>query len=46
VLRFGWALGPAVLLMTTLAIICISFYRIDREAHATTLREIRQSSAG
>jgi glycoside/pentoside/hexuronide:cation symporter, GPH family len=44
VLRFGWALGPAVIVMTALAIACISFYGIDRETHAKTLREIRNRS--
>ena len=41
VLRFGWALGPTVILMTVLAIICISFYRISRESHIQTLGEIQ-----
>ncbi|MBT7530866.1 MAG: hypothetical protein HN659_07450, partial [Gammaproteobacteria bacterium] len=44
VLRFGWALGPAVIFMTLLAIICISYYRIDRESHAKTLQEIKERS--
>jgi Na+/melibiose symporter-like transporter len=46
VLRFGWALGPAVIVMTALAIACISFYGINRESHAKTLREIRERSIG
>ena len=39
--RFGWALGPAVLAMMTLALVCISFYTITRAQHAKILEEIR-----
>lgn len=46
VLRFGWALGPAVIVMTALAIACISFYGISRETHAKTLEEIRERTSG
>ena len=41
VARFGWALGPAVIIMTALAIACISFYSISRERHSEILAEIR-----
>ncbi|MBO6557416.1 MAG: MFS transporter [Pseudomonadales bacterium] len=39
--RLGWALGPAVLAMMTLALVCISFYTITRAQHANILEEIR-----
>lgn len=41
IIRFGWALGPAVLLMMALAVICISFYSITRDQHTRILEEIR-----
>ncbi len=40
--RFGWALGPAVLFMMALALVCISFYTITRARHAAILEEIRE----
>ena len=46
--RFGWALGPAVIFMTAIAIFCISFYNISRERHGEILAELRagQSTNG
>ncbi|MGB1686282.1 MAG: MFS transporter, partial [Pseudomonadales bacterium] len=41
VARFGWALGPSVLIMTAMAIGCITFYNISRADHAGILREIK-----
>jgi Na+/melibiose symporter-like transporter len=38
--RFGWVLGPLVLVMTAIAIGCIHFYRISRAHHEDTLREL------
>ena len=40
VMRFGWALGPAVIVMTALAIACIAFYNISRADHHAILEEI------
>ncbi len=39
--RFGWALGPAVLFMMALAIVCVSFYGITRARHGEILAELR-----
>lgn len=41
--RFGWALGPAVLFMMAVALVCISFYTISRTQHARILQEIRDT---
>jgi GPH family glycoside/pentoside/hexuronide:cation symporter len=38
--RFGWALGPLVLIMTAIALGCIHFYRISRASHAEILKEL------
>lgn len=49
VARFGWALGPAVLIMTAIALGCICFYRISRATHAEIVTELaarRTGSAG
>jgi len=43
--RFGWALGPAVLFMMAVALVCISFYSISRAQHAEILREIRETDS-
>ncbi|MDP6828414.1 MAG: MFS transporter [Kiritimatiellia bacterium] len=40
VVRFGWALGPSVLLMTAISLGCIYFYRISRATHSEILREL------
>ena len=40
VARFGWALGPAVIVLIALALICISFYSISRADHEAILGEI------
>ena len=40
VVRFGWALGPAVIVMTALAVWCASYYNITRAAHQQVLAEI------
>ena len=45
VARFGWALGPAVIVMTAIAIGCISFYSISRARHSEILDELRQQSS-
>ena len=41
VVRFGWALGPAVIVLTALAVACISFYGISRERHREILQELK-----
>ncbi len=41
VVRFGWALGPAVLILTAMAIACISFYGISRARHKEILQELK-----
>lgn len=38
--RFGWALGPMVLVMTAIALGCIHFYRISRADHSEIVREL------
>lgn len=38
--RFGWALGPAVIIMTAMAIGCIWFYNISRQRHSEILMEL------
>ena len=40
VARFGWALGPAVIAMTALALTCIAFHNISRTDHHAILEEI------
>ncbi|MBT4160932.1 MAG: MFS transporter [Gammaproteobacteria bacterium] len=45
VVRFGWALGPAVIVMTAVAVVCISFYSISRADHEAILREIEASKS-
>ncbi len=40
IVRFGWALGPSVIVMTALALIAASFYTITRKQHAEILQEI------
>lgn len=40
VVRFGWALGPAVIVMTAIAVYCASFYSISRDNHREILAEI------
>jgi Na+/melibiose symporter-like transporter len=40
VARFGWALGPSVIVMTGLAVLCISRYSITRSDHKAILEEI------
>ena len=40
VVRFGWALGPSVLIMTAISLGCIHFYRISRARHTEILREL------
>ena len=44
VTRFGWALGPAVIGMIALAMLCISFYSISRADHQAILKEIETSN--
>jgi len=44
VIRFGWALGPTVIVLTTIAIGCISFYSISRQRHREILEEINTRS--
>ena len=44
VARFGWALGPAVIVMTALAILFVSFYNISRADHRGILEEIEGRS--
>lgn len=40
--RFGWALGPSVLVLMALAILCISFYSITRAQHQDIIRQIAE----
>ncbi len=40
VVKFGWALGPAILVMTAIAIACMSFYKITRAEHGRILTEL------
>lgn len=40
VARFGWAVGPATIGLTALAIACISFYSISRSQHQEIIKEI------
>ena len=46
VARFGWALGPLVILMTSIALGCIHFYGISRAEHAQTLKALTARRAG
>ena len=39
--RFGWALGPAVIILTAMAVVCISFYGISRARHKEILAELK-----
>ena len=41
--RFGWALGPAVIILTAMAVVCISFYGISRARHKEILEELKAS---
>ena len=43
IVRFGWALGPAVIIMTAMAIAIIGFYSITRERHSEILAEIAKA---
>lgn len=43
VARFGWALGPSVIILTLLAVGCMSLYRISRHQHARIQEEVRRS---
>lgn len=42
IVRFGWATGPSVLLLSALSIAFIWFYSISRRQHAEILAEIRR----
>ena len=39
--RFGWATAGSVLVLSTLSIVCMGYYRITRQQHAEILAEIR-----
>lgn len=41
--RFGWVLGPAVIILTAMAVVCISFYGISRARHKEILEELKAS---
>ncbi|MBQ75030.1 MAG: hypothetical protein CMQ20_08400 [Gammaproteobacteria bacterium] len=43
IIRFGWAQGPAVILLTAISIFALSFYSIDRKRHEETLEEIARN---
>ena len=45
VARFGWALGPAVIVMIAAAMCCIWFYDISRKKHEGILKEISAAKA-
>ncbi|MEM9620639.1 MAG: MFS transporter [Pseudomonadota bacterium] len=41
IVRFGWATGPSVLLLSGLSILCICFYSLSRQKHGEILTELR-----
>ena len=43
IIRFGWAQGPSVILLTGLSIFAISFYTISRKRHEETLEGILEA---
>lgn len=41
--RFGWVQGPAVIVLTAISVISISFFTITRERHAATVAQIQNN---
>lgn len=44
IIRFGWAQGPSVVLLTAISVVAISFYTISRDRHVETLKAIAANS--
>lgn len=41
--RFGWVQGPAVIVLTAISVVCISFFTITREQHSATMAQLQTS---